>query len=154
MNNNEMKLKKLMNEIDRKANRKLSKIITNTALKYGMSFKDVEEKHKELIEKTKEKLLTEETNIHKEEIDSIKSAMCDNMVEEYKKKPKPRPVAQPFKKEKNIKGDFGFTKEEIDFMKSEYFYNNKGYRAIATILEKDEIKVRKQIAQLMSELVA
>lgn len=54
----------------------------------------------------------------------------------------------------NSKSVYGFTKEEVDFMAKEYIYNHKGYRAIAKMMGKNEIIVRKQIALTVSELVA
>lgn len=50
--------------------------------------------------------------------------------------------------------NFGFTENEIHLITMEFFCNQKGYREIAKILGKKEIRVRKQIAHLMSELVA
>lgn len=122
--NNKKKQKRTEFEIVEAVNRKLYRTIVKTAVKNGISIKDIEENHKDFVEKTRKKLL-------KEEIES-----------ENKERDK-----EPME-------DFGFSTEEKDFMVKEYMYNQVGYRAIAKALGKDEIMVRKQIAQLMSELVA
>ena len=158
---NSMELKELLFEINRVVNRKLNKMITKTAVINNISVKVVESKYEDVINKAREKLLAEEMNIHKKEIeilekpDTIKVKVKAKVIEP---KPKVEPFEevklQPIKERKNKKSEFGFTTEELNVMIKEYFYNQIGYRRIAKMLEKDETKVRKQIAQLMSELVA
>ncbi len=158
---NGVELKRLLNEINKNVSRKLNRLITKTAVKNNISVKDIESKYKANIEIARKNLLAEEMNIHKKEIEMLeKSDTVKAKVIEPKPKPQPKVESfeevklQPIKERKNKKSEFGFTTEELNVMIKEYFYNQKGYRAIAKMLEKDETKVRKQIAQLMSELVA
>lgn len=156
-------LQKIQREIEHKAKRGLSRMIVQQAMVNNITTIEIETKYKKKVQEWYKDILAKEQEKRKKDIAKLQEAI------EKINKPKPKAEKQPKRTKAMPKVDTKpseepkprgrvpkppFTDDEIEFMKQKYLYEQVGYRAIASMIGKDELKVRKQIAQIVSETVA